>query len=283
MTLACWYAKELNFGDLLTPWLIETWTGAAPHNLMHAYRGWSLWKHDFRQPESVLALRQRLAPSKQPEHVMVGSILGWGTWHDDVQVVWGTGFVSENTELLNRPRELRAVRGELTLAKLPRGWQSEVAALGDPGVLIGDMVETLPRVPGRIGFVPHYIHKKDPVVAEASDSSKVHVIDIQQGVEAFIKELSTCETVVASAMHGIICADGLGIPTRWVKIGEPGLPAGGLFKFHDYFSAAGNGQDWPDKVSCVADILRSADSAISRDVSPLKASLLDAAPFQQMS
>lgn len=281
MILAYWYAETVNFGDLLTPYFIRNWTGQDPINLLHVHRGLNPAMHDFTKRATAISFAQRLRVTHKPEYVMVGSILGWKPWAEDVQVIWGAGFMSENVRLNRRPRELRAVRGERTLENLPVEWRKDVKALGDPGVLIGDMVETEPRVPGRIGFVPHYHHKNRALVQQAEVHPDIYLIDIQQGVESFIKQISTCEVVVASAMHAIISADGLGIPTRWIRIEDAELPAGGIFKFHDYFSIAGRPQNLPDPVATIDDVKHSAAKAIPRDVSKMKADLLGAAPFRE--
>ena len=276
--LANWYANTVNFGDLITPFLIRRWTGRDPINLLHVHRGLNPKHHNFSRRETAVSLAQRLGLTNRPEYVMVGSILGWRAWKDDVQIVWGAGFMGETNVLLRRPRHLIAVRGERSLSLLPPEWRREVETLGDPGILVGDMVTRCEKVPGRIGFVAHYSHKALPTMRDIANDPRIHVIDVQQDVEQFVTELSTCEVIIASAMHAIIAGDGLGIPTRWVRL-EHGLPPGGSFKFADYFSVAGQPQEEPDLVETADDVIDAAGEAILRDVIRIKASLLSTNPF----
>jgi pyruvyltransferase len=278
--IANWYAQEVNFGDLITPFLIRAWTGEVPLNLLHTHRGLNPRMHAFGRPETWMALRQYMRRKRQPEYMMVGSILGWKAWAPDVQIVWGSGFMSDTNVLRNRPRAIIAVRGDLTRNQLPAAWRGEIATIGDPGLLVADMVPDLPDpVPGRIGFVPHFTHKRAPLLQTLTTAPDIHVIDIQQDVVPFMRELATCEVVVATAMHGLIAADGLGRPTRWASLPGHDMPAGGLFKFHDYFSAAGLQQDRPDPIATADDIRAAAGRAIQRDVGAVKRALRDTAPF----
>lgn len=277
--LARWYEETVNFGDLITPFLIRRATGRAPVNLLHVHRGLNPRRHSFMRRATYVGLAQRLGLTDRPEYVLVGSILGWTDWKADVQVVWGAGFMDEAAALRHRPRRLLAVRGERTLAAIPRRWRDGLAALGDPGLIVGDMVEDRPAPAAeRIGLVAHYTHKRAPLLAALAGRRDIAVIDVQQDVEAFVRALSACTVVVSSAMHGLIAADGLGLPTRWIRFDEGPLPAGGTFKFEDYFSLAGRPQAVPDAVRDAADTTAAARRAIRRDVAAAKAQLLASMP-----
>ena len=50
--------------------------------------------------------------------------------------------------------------------------------------------------------------------------------------EEFTKKVAECEFIFSSALHGIICADSLGIPNRHIIL----TPDVGTYKFQDYYS-----------------------------------------------
>ncbi|MEM8852605.1 MAG: polysaccharide pyruvyl transferase family protein [Pseudomonadota bacterium] len=278
--LAQWYSEVRNFGDCLTPYMIRRFTGSTPVNLLPCWRGLNLFRHSWGRPETVFALCQRFGISNLSEYVLAGSILGWGDWRDDVQVVWGAGFMDEEARLRHRPRLLAAVRGARTLDQLPPAWRSEVSALGDPGVLIGDLVANRPPSQnGVIGLIPHHQQRHLPVVKALADCDHVMLIDVGDDVETVVRAIARCEVVVSSAMHGVIAADSLGRPNRWIRLDDGPLPPGGQFKFQDYFSVTGHGQDVPDRVSCIASLMAAADKAIARDVRAIKADLMRTMPL----
>jgi pyruvyltransferase len=276
---AYWFARKVNFGDLITPFLLRQWTGRQPINLLPESRSLNPLRHNRLDKAGRVALAQRLGITRQAEYAMVGSILGWKTWKDDVQIVWGSGFLRPEATLAHRPRHIYAVRGERSLAKLPREWAAEVEALGDPGILLGDYFDTPVPEPGRIGLVAHYSDKGAPILQEACEASDIKVIDVQQDVAAFVADISTCEVIVASAMHAIIAADAMGLPNRWIQLSSA-LPPGGEFKFGDYFSVAGQPQDMPQGVESLRDVRSAARQAIQRDLTGAKAALRQSMPLR---
>ncbi len=276
--LAKWFANKLNFGDLLAPFLIERLSGKRPINLMHVWRGRNLLKHDITTEAGRRSLRQRLSFQPEPEYVTVGSVLGWSDWRDDVQVIWGAGFMFPHGALRFRPRKIHAVRGQLTHDLLPPEWRSEIGGLGDPGLLVADYFDPpKPTGSARIGVIAHYKQRNDPVMQAIENSSEFKIIEIQQEVASFVAELAECELVLSSAMHGLIAADSFGIPNRWINFGD--MLDGGNFKFRDYYSVYGGGQDYPDAISSIEDLRAAARQAQSRDAAPIKQSLRHCHPF----
>lgn len=279
--LGKWFAREVNFGDLLAPLLLERLSGKRPINLMHSWRGKNLLKYDLRREADRQSLAQLFRRTPEPEYLTVGSVLGWCDWRADVQVVWGAGFMTPKRSLRHRPRRIHAVRGALTFDRLPADWQPEVMALGDPGLLVPDHVPQPQNTSAKIGVIAHYTQRGNPVLRCLDEDAAFKFVDIQQSVETFAHALSDCETVLSSAMHGLIAADAYGIPNRWVNFGA--LPDGGTFKFRDYYSAVGNGQDDPDLIESMADLRGAAHSAKSRTITSVQDALRKSHPFLQAS
>ena len=66
-------------------------------------------------------------------------------------------------------------------------------------------------------------------------------IDVQNEPETVLKEISECENIISTGLHGLIIADSYGIPNCWCEISDKIL--GNRFKFHDYFSSFGTDRE----------------------------------------
>ena len=65
------------------------------------------------------------------------------------------------------------------------------------------------------------------------------VIDVNRPPFDVVRDISTCEAIVSSSLHGLIVADALEIPN--VRVSFHGRLKGGDFKFEDYASGVGRG------------------------------------------
>lgn len=152
------------------------------------------------------------APPRRAEFVGVGSILQalpprWsGT-------VWGAGHIKHRATL---SAHILALRGPLT---------GEAPLYADPGLLAGRDVSVTAEHP--TGVIAHYIA---PLAVDG------HQIDVQADPDTVIREAAKCERITSSSLHGLIVADSLGIPNRWIH--EPRVVGDG-FKFRDYAAAFG--------------------------------------------
>lgn len=145
--------------------------------------------------------------------------------------VWGSGLI-EKIPPFNSRHYIHAVRGKYTAATLRN---CTVTALGDPGLLCDIL---LPKpIQGkiyRVGVIPHYKDQKNPAIKEFAKQSGVTTIDIFSETLDFIEQVSRCEYIVSSSLHGLIVADALNIPNGWIKLSEK--VRGNDFKFADYYS-----------------------------------------------
>jgi len=156
-------------------------------------------------------------------------------------IVWGTGFIEQpdlNDKKLLRRLDVRACRGFLTLEALKKMRDVKISksvVLADPGLLAGRFTPCAGSDKKySLGIVPHYVDKNDPFLRNITVKNSV-LIDVQQPPEAFMKELSECELVISSSLHGLIAADSLGVPNIRMVISDK--ISGGSFKFEDYYSA----------------------------------------------
>ncbi|MEL7976917.1 polysaccharide pyruvyl transferase family protein [Isoptericola sp. F-RaC21] len=246
-----YFTYRPNFGDLLSPWLVEKMTGR----------------------EVVVADR------KKPHYVVIGSIINQAT---SKSVVWGSGtYGTEGKDEVSPRAHYTAVRGPLTRAKLGahKGFGIKVPEVyGDPALLLP--LYYMPEVPitHEYGVVVRWSERK---WAKATFGPGVKMIDFARSdVEAVVRELLSCKRIVTSSLHGLIVADAYGIPNAWLASDSP---RGGVYKFYDYFASVEkfrNPQtldltDGPVTQERLRDGLTFSGEAIRYDYRPL----LDASPF----
>ena len=201
---AYWYRKEKNFGDLLTPYIAEKLYGR---------------KLEYAEPRDA-------------------ELFGCGSILESVPrgyrgCVLGSGFINRGVYKDLRHAKVLLLRGRQTKAYCDL---SGACRLGDPGVLLS-MFAAKGKKDAELGIIPHYCDKDNQDIAlwrnGHEEGSDYIVIDVQQEPETVIQQVARCKTVVSSSLHGLILADALGIPNKWVKWSDL---KGGTFKFEDYYS-----------------------------------------------
>lgn len=197
----------LNFGDLLTPTLIETYGHIPKFNPVAT-------KSSLVSVGSILEL---------VEQNYTGTILG-------------SGCILPTTKKQYKNANVVSVRGELTKQLL--GITKDIL-LGDPGLLCEDILKNRETKEYVLGLVPHYQDKSSPVVNTLVNKyrQQIKVIDVQQTPEKVLRDMDKCENILSSSLHGLICADALNIPNKWITLLN--LLKGGPFKFNDYYSIFG--------------------------------------------
>lgn len=152
--------------------------------------------------------------------------------------VWGTGKIAEDSSTPLPNAQFLAVRGELTrdALELP-----ETTPLGDPGLLVSRWI---PRRRRRFtaGIVPHYTQLNDPWVRDLASQlgGDSTIIDVRSSPTQTIQQITACDIILSTSLHGVVVADSYGIPTLW-DIPRESLK-GGDFKFRDYESATTPGR-----------------------------------------
>jgi hypothetical protein len=176
--------------------------------------------------------------------------------------VWGSGFFKNDNDngFYRTNLKVCALRGALTQEKLSglTGEKYDVP-LADAGLLSNLFVEENPEKEFEVGIIPHFSQKNEPRFQALKDSfSSACIIDIQQEPDVVINQIARCRYILSSSLHGLIFADGLGIPNLHI-LGELTLK-GGNFKFEDYYSSFGVADEpWilENGFPTVADIVRS--------------------------
>lgn len=199
-----WWVGHPNFGDLLTPLLLQHYCDLAVK--------WS--------------------PAKTADLLCVGSVL------DQVPARWdgtviGSGMLFENSVVNLHHATVLALRGPLT-AKLVRGVRG-TPVLGDPGLLADELVTVEKR--HELGIVPHWSDTRLEHRQEFKRYNPLIIRPSQDPLEV-LRQIGSCRKIVASSLHGIILADAFGIPRR-TEMTERFAREGGDFKFRDHCAAVG--------------------------------------------
>ncbi len=170
----------------------------------------------------------------RPVYRVIGSGLALMTEND---VIWGTGLMDAKVEPEREAAKICAVRGPLTRQRLMELGFDCPEIYGDPALLYPLMYQpTVYRVYD-YGLILHCRESGiiDPI--DTSAQGRVLEIDIKGDLQKVVRQILSCEIVVSSSLHGIICAHAYGRPAYWLQASD--LLMGDGFKFKDYFHSVG--------------------------------------------
>jgi pyruvyltransferase len=206
-----YWHRSINFGDQLSPYIVENITGEKVCYCDHL--------------NDCIRL------------MCTGSILA--DPHVDKAVIWGNGFAWE-ADPVYTPHEILAVRGPETRRKF---MEKEIACpevYGDPGILLSELYHPVSEGEDcsiitekyAYGIAPHLVDFELTKYLYGSRSD-VKVIDLREPIEKVIGDILDCRVIYSSSLHGIITAHSYGIPAAWVKFSDKVI--GDDFKFRDYY------------------------------------------------
>lgn len=212
-SLFWWRTDQRNWGDDINPWLFEKLSGRKPAYCPHASR---------------------------PRLLMAGSILELAGPFD---TCWGSGFIRGNQKKHPALGYARAVRGPLSARILEAHGLPTTTTFGDPGLLVADLITLNRTKKYKNAVIPHFYDEDEGFTL--SKEIGAELVKVSQGIMEFIQKVAAAEIVLSSSLHGLICAESLGIPAVWVKFSD--RLEGGEFKFHDYLLGTEReiSQRWP--------------------------------------
>jgi len=237
-----------NFGDLLSPWLIQKMTN----------------RETFQNKGEFSS------------YIAIGSVLKRVR---DETIVWGSGsFGTEKKTRINKNARYCAVRGPLTRSLIRNVKGSCPKVYGDPALIAPCFYSEKPNKKYMTGLIFRWSEAKWKKIA-VDDSVKL--IDLRTSdIETTLHQILSCERIVTSSLHGLIIADAYGIPSAWISSDSP---QGGEFKFYDYFLSVDkirHAHEFnPAFKNKIDDIYFDKYEFDSRDIDFDPYKLLDACPF----
>lgn len=186
--------------------------------------------------------------------------------NDQIISVWGSGFMTPvpivpqnwlralRIDIMQGKFKIRnhlnfyAVRGEYTKSRVIEmyGEKYNHLPIGDPGLLVSRYYNKDIMKKHRYGFIPHLTDINTETSKEImSRYEDIVFIDFREPVDLVLEKMLSCETIISSAMHGLVVADSLGIPNMWLKISDNignRRPEYYNYKFYDYYSALNLGE-----------------------------------------
>lgn len=171
-----------------------------------------------------------------PNIILVGSILQFA---DACSYICGAGFISHKPEYLlhTAPRSVNCVRGPLTGCLLEQQGVLHPHMYADPGILAPFIYpQNVWSCGGTVGLVAHSVDAGSPWV-ERCRKKGLKILNVFSPPETFFAELSECEAILSSSLHGIIFAHAYGKPALWIELSDKVIGDG--FKFYDYYLSVG--------------------------------------------
>lgn len=153
-------------------------------------------------------------------------------------VVWTSGFIKEvkYKETFRKNLRFAALRGKISLERVEKiiGKKLDIP-LGDGGLLFSKLLDKIPEKKYAVGIVPHMVDFEHPQIKKLTEVlPKSLLIDVRQEPMQVLEQIASCDFIVSSAMHGLIAADSLGIPNKWIEVSDKVVGNG--YKFRDYYS-----------------------------------------------
>ncbi len=223
------YWQEPNFGDALSPWIIERISGRqieAKNYYSKSQIRRAVWTMTGRLPLS--AWKGNLFPW-ETNIVGIGSVINSG---NKFSLIWGAGYMCEvSPKALYK--KILAVRGKETYRRLcQEGYQGREPQYGDPALLLPLIRSAVLQKTTKLGVIPHW-SEADKFISKYGKDFKV--IDLRtRNIEKTLDEITSCERILSTSLHGIIVAHAYGIPAIWIQDGY--IDTDG-FKFRDYWSS----------------------------------------------
>ena len=195
-----WGTRPLNFGDVLTKQLFE----------------------HFNIP--FVKVKEK----EDADTLCIGSVVRLA---NSGSMVLGSGCIHDN-ESLDRTVEYRFVRGPKTRDQVIKCGGECPEIYGDAALLLPDFVPAKEKT-HKIGIVPHY-QDYEQVMQSYGKTDKV--INVVGDPIRVAEEISSCEKIISTSLHGIIAAHAYDIPAA--QFTRSKLWGSGI-KFKDYAASVG--------------------------------------------
>jgi len=200
-----YFNKELNFGDLITPYI----------------------NNKFCNNSFITYVDENYTGTKI---ISTGSII---RLCNNNTIVYGSGIRDRGQQILNGL--IISVRGPYTYNNFNKNYKLLHCEFGDPGLLMPLLYNPQIKKIYNLGIIPHYVDYVR-VLNMYNQHKGVHVIKLlNNNIEKVINQILSCKYVISSSLHGLIVSDAYNIPNMWIKYDNK--IKGDDTKFHDYFES----------------------------------------------
>lgn len=225
LDLYCGHFRHQNFGDDLNYYLIKEISGkniVCYNNLLFRFIGIS------RKNLSCIGSTVELLTNKST-------------------TIWGAGAIYGNIPIKTKPHKVLAVRGPLTREYLIKNGIDCPDIYGDPALLLPLLYTSKRSKKYKIGVIPHYTDKKNKVINEFVENGKgkvklINLVDYGQCLD-IIEQITSCEFIISSSLHGLIVSDAYGVPNVWAEFSDNIWGNG--FKYRDYYASINMNDVYP--------------------------------------
>jgi len=200
-----YYAKDNNFGDLITPYFLKKYCN--PNDFMIAGEQYN-----------------------KKKIISCGSIMRLS---DSKTLVYGAGIRDSNQEL--KGGLIQSVRGPLTRKRLLELNVECPPVYGDPGLLLPLHYNPKINKKYELEIIPHYIHYEKIKNIYKNQKNILIINLINSNIESVINLILSCKKTVSSSLHGLIVSDAYNIPNKWIQFDNN--IKGDNTKFYDYFQS----------------------------------------------
>lgn len=244
----CYWNTVPNFGDALSPYIVSKITGCEVKKAAH------------KDTNKLVAIGSLIRSSTlfSKSHIWGSGALTRGPFreipfysiHKQIQDWYKRNF---------KRSTIYALRGPLTKNICEKAGFNVPKVYGDPAILIPRFYQpkACTTEKRKIGLV---LHHTQSVLLKNIDSDLFKVINVARSssleVESFIDELTSCESVFSSSLHGVIVAQAYGIPAQWITIKGSPIHDDQNFKFEDYFLGAGQEVQTPINIKLETEALK---------------------------
>lgn len=143
-------------------------------------------------------------------------------------LVLGTGFLRDGPPVPNVQWDIRLIRGKPSAKRL--NWNGP---LGDPAILAPLLLKTKSKRRWALGIIPH-VHGDEKYRQQTPKGAKY--IDLTDDPLEVLMQITACEAIASSSVHGWLVAVALGIPAKRFEL-IPG--PGGEYRWDDVCSGLG--------------------------------------------
>jgi hypothetical protein len=189
----------------------------------------------------MLSIQEREAGQnfKQNCFLTQGETIGYAIVGDHV---WGAGATSSKLSKVLASVDISSVRGPGTEAAVKKSISStSLLPHGDPAFLLPylhrkNLVNEASKTRLSSNYQFCYIPSEadDERVVSGKLPSGVSLVSPKFPSEQAMQTLQRCDFVASSSLNGVILADSLGIPTKWLQVSEQ---EDHYFELADYFSS----------------------------------------------